>query len=117
MWRLLLYADLAIVDASTLNPNVMYELGVRHGARRSGTLLICEAASVTNLPFNLRDVRVKVYEVSQDRFDNECFREQLLLEMKQPSDSPAAFLYDEPNTIELDALMDMVRRQSKPRAR
>jgi hypothetical protein len=79
--------------------------------------MICEAASVTNLPFNLRDVRVKAYEVSQDRFDNDRFREQLLLEMKQPSDSPAAFLYDEPNTIELDALMDMVRRESKPRAR
>ena len=27
MWRLLLYADLAIVDASTLNPNVMYRIG------------------------------------------------------------------------------------------
>ena len=114
---MLLYADVVIVDVSTLNPNVMYELGVRHGARRSGTLLICEAASVTNRPFNLRDVRVKACEVSQDRVDNDRFRKQLLLEMKQPSDSPAAFLYDEPHTIELDVVMDMVRRQSKPRAR
>ena len=35
--------DLAIVDITTGNPNVMYELGVRHAAKRWGTIILRKA--------------------------------------------------------------------------
>lgn len=44
-------ADLAVVDLSTLNANVFYELGVRHSLVPSGTLLIRRDG--TRLPFNI----------------------------------------------------------------
>jgi O-acetyl-ADP-ribose deacetylase (regulator of RNase III) len=44
-------ADAAIVDISTLNPNVFYELGVRHALRRNVTVLLCRKGTKT--PFNI----------------------------------------------------------------
>ena len=44
-------ADVAIVDISTLNPNVFYELGVRHALRRNVTVLLCREGTKT--PFNI----------------------------------------------------------------
>ena len=40
MLRHILEDRVAIVDTSTLNANVFYELGVRHALRRSATVLI-----------------------------------------------------------------------------
>src|SRR5215831_13772013 len=51
-------ADLAIVDVTNHNPNVFYELGVRHTARRHSTLLIGHGE--TRPPFNLSGIRVIV---------------------------------------------------------
>jgi O-acetyl-ADP-ribose deacetylase (regulator of RNase III) len=44
-------ADVAVVDLSTLNPNVFYELGVRHALRRTVTVLLCRKG--TRTPFNI----------------------------------------------------------------
>jgi O-acetyl-ADP-ribose deacetylase (regulator of RNase III) len=44
-------ADVAVVDVSTLNPNVFYELGVRHALRRNVTVLLCREGTKT--PFNI----------------------------------------------------------------
>ena len=44
-------AEVAIVDTSTLNANVFYELGVRHALRRSVTVLIQKKG--TTWPFNI----------------------------------------------------------------
>ena len=47
-----IYEDpIAIVDTSTLNANVFYELGVRHALRSSATVLIHKAG--TTWPFNI----------------------------------------------------------------
>jgi hypothetical protein len=47
-------ADLVIADLTDLNPNVFYELGVRH-ALRNGTILV--ALEGTKLPFDVGDLR------------------------------------------------------------
>jgi hypothetical protein len=49
-----------VADVSGLNPNVFYELGVRHTARPYGTVLIC--ATQHRVPFDLADLRVTFYD-------------------------------------------------------
>lgn len=60
MLRHILHDDLAIVDITTLNPNVFYELGVRHALRRSGTVLIRKSG--TRNPFNIQGMRTLEYD-------------------------------------------------------
>lgn len=55
----LLRARLALVDLTTLNANVFYELGVRHALRPSGTVLIKRAGSPQ--PFNIEGLRTVEY--------------------------------------------------------
>lgn len=55
-------SDVAIVDITTGNPNVMYELGVRHAARKSGTIIIRQKGS--RLPFNISGMRAMDYDLS-----------------------------------------------------
>jgi len=55
------YDDLAIVDITTLNPNVFYELGVRHALRPSGTILLRRKG--TQSPFNIQGMRTFEYDV------------------------------------------------------
>lgn len=52
-------SDAVVADLTDLNPNVFYELGVRH-ALRAGTILI--ALKGTRPPFDVGDLRVIPYE-------------------------------------------------------
>lgn len=56
-------ADLIIADLTTLNPNVLYELGLSHGL---GIPTILLAQSIEDVPFDLRSYRILTYSV---RFD------------------------------------------------
>jgi nucleoside 2-deoxyribosyltransferase len=57
--RHLYQADVVIADLTDLNPNVFYELGVRH-ALRHGTILM--ALRGTKPPFDVGDLRLIPYE-------------------------------------------------------
>lgn len=52
--------DIAVVDITTLNPNVFYELGVRHALCASVTVLIRKKD--TKLPFNIQGLNVIEYD-------------------------------------------------------
>lgn len=52
--------EVAIVDLTTLNPNVFYELGARHALRKHVTVLIRHKG--TNNPFNISGFRVINYD-------------------------------------------------------
>lgn len=57
-------ADLIVADLTTLNPNVLYELGLAHGLRISTILL---AQSIQEVPFDLRSYRIQVYSYRYDQ--------------------------------------------------
>lgn len=71
----LLRSDVVVVDITTLNPNVLYELGVRHAARRSATIIIRQAED--RLPFNINGMRVITYSWAGGRPGNDNFRAEL----------------------------------------
>jgi hypothetical protein len=52
----------AVFDLTTRNPNVLYELGMRHAFRPRGTFLI--ALNTTTLPFDLQMSRVLHYQLN-----------------------------------------------------
>jgi O-acetyl-ADP-ribose deacetylase (regulator of RNase III) len=58
-------AKVAIVDITFLNPNVFYELGVRHALADSVTVLI--KRSGTKTPFNIQDLSVIEYDPASPR--------------------------------------------------
>ena len=60
MYENILKADFVIADLSTLNPNVLYELGIRHGVRKNTTLIIAEKE--LGYPFDLSHIVIDSYE-------------------------------------------------------
>ena len=55
-------ARVAVVDISSLNANVFYELGIRHTLRQSVTVLIRQKS--TQVPFNIANLNVIEYDES-----------------------------------------------------
>jgi hypothetical protein len=66
MFRALRESRVVLADLSLNNPNVLYEVGIRHTLCAGGTVLMCRAGS--ELPFDLNFARVIFY-----RFDGESF--------------------------------------------
>jgi hypothetical protein len=57
--RLILEADLVLCEMSGKNPNVFYELGLAHATGRPAILV---SNSEKDIPFDLRHVRIIVYD-------------------------------------------------------
>jgi hypothetical protein len=61
MFQMLIAHDLVIADISIDNANVFYELGIRHGLRPKGTILIRFPTSGKDVPFDLKTDRYIAY--------------------------------------------------------
>ncbi len=61
MFERLLLCDFAIADLTTANPNVFYELGIRHAVRPCSTVLIYNGG---RLPFDVAPLRAFPYSLS-----------------------------------------------------
>jgi hypothetical protein len=61
MFERLMLCDYAVADLTTANPNVFYELGVRHGIRPYSTVLTF--AQGTRLPFDVAPLRGLPYRL------------------------------------------------------
>jgi tetratricopeptide (TPR) repeat protein len=71
MFERLLLCDFAVADLTTANPNVFYELGVRHAVRPATTLALFAAQQ--KLPFDVSFLRALQYELSEgNRFGPEA---------------------------------------------
>lgn len=60
MFEQILEADVSVVDITSLNANVFYELGIRHALTSSVTVLIRKQG--THAPFNIQGLRVIDYD-------------------------------------------------------
>jgi tetratricopeptide (TPR) repeat protein len=66
MFEYIEYSRIALTDISGLNANVLYELGVRHRARESGTAIFRqEAAPLPN--FDINHIKAFPYEYSPEK--------------------------------------------------
>lgn len=69
MYERLLLSEIAIVDLTMANPNVLYELGIRHAARpRSTVLMYCRGA---HLPFDVHPLRAIPYTLHVGRLSTD----------------------------------------------
>lgn len=67
MYALLLNADLVIADITTLNPNAIYELGVRHAVRPYATIIMAQESC--KIPFDLNHSRFLTYKDIGEKLD------------------------------------------------
>jgi nucleoside 2-deoxyribosyltransferase len=91
-------ADIALVDVSTLNANVMWELGVRHALKEKHTIVICEEEQMSSIPFDINHFIVHKYTHSEqgipylevDRFRNYLTDtiNKMLAQNPEENDSP-----------------------------
>jgi tetratricopeptide (TPR) repeat protein len=68
MFERLLLAEVAIVDVTLSNPNVFYELGVRHGARPRSTIIVGSAGG--SMPFDIAMIRALPYQLHDGRLED-----------------------------------------------
>ena len=66
MYERLLIAEYVVADMTFSNPNVAYEVGVRHGASSHPTILIGVADFLGELPFDFRPLRVMPYSLGEN---------------------------------------------------
>ncbi len=60
MYKWLFEADIVVADISTMNPNAIYELGVRHALKPSTTIVMSE--NKMKFPFDLNHTLISHYE-------------------------------------------------------
>ena len=64
MFEYLEYSRVVFADITGLNPNVMYELGHRHRARQSGTIIFRQTDC--SIPFDINQIKAFPYEFEPD---------------------------------------------------
>ena len=106
MFKGIFEADVAVVDITSLNPNVFYELGVRHALHKFVTLVI-RKNSDQPIPFNIRGLNIMGYDLGTEE-QLEAARKQIRLLIQTGMDSQNI------DSIVHDALDDEVRVERKP---
>lgn len=117
MFERLVLADYAIADLTTANPNVFYELGVRHAVRPYSTVLV--GADVGRIPFDLAPDRILPYALDgagrpeDPSRDRAVLVEALRAAREAATDSPVFQLIDELPPPPIDRLKtDLFREQA-----
>jgi tetratricopeptide (TPR) repeat protein len=63
MFEYIMYSRMAFADISGFNPNVFYEIGVRHSSQESGTVLFRQLGHA--IPFDITTIKVFEYDHEQ----------------------------------------------------
>lgn len=126
MFERLMLCDYAVADLTTANPNVFYELGIRHGIRPHSTVLLF--AKGMRLPFDVAPLRALPYMTDAQGAPNAVAADRnalatRLLECRNPvEDSPLFQLvsdFPRPDIARLktDTLRDLVEYSQKYKAK
>ncbi len=116
MFERLLLCEYAVSDLTTANPNVFYELGIRHALRPYSTVLIY--AEGGRLPFDVAPQRALPYTVSAGGTPTDVEGTRRLLEQKlheareHTTDSPLFQLIDGLPAPEIDRAKTDIFRDS-----
>jgi tetratricopeptide (TPR) repeat protein len=65
-----MYSRLAFADISGFNPNVFYEIGARHSAHESGTVLFRQTGHA--IPFDITSIKVFEYQHDESTVKKTC---------------------------------------------
>lgn len=125
MYRWIFDADIVVADLTTWNPNVMYELGIRHAVKPFTTILISDEKARSNrVPFDLNHVSINFYKhLGEDIGASEARRfcnvlESLVKEIlgkQNDVDSPLyTFLQDLKPPLRSQVLAKQVVAENKP---
>ncbi|HKY54941.1 MAG TPA: macro domain-containing protein [Anaerolineales bacterium] len=107
MFRGIFDADVSVVDITSLNPNVFYELGVRHALHKYGTLVIRRNSNLP-IPFNISGLSILGYDIDSDD-QLESNRKKIRDHIQKSLDTQGI------DSIIYDALDDLkVERRAKP---
>ena len=107
MFKGIFEADVAVVDITSLNQNVFYELGVRHALHKYVTVVI-QKKTDQPLPFNIRGLGITYYEMTNDD-QIETARKSIQVLIQNGLDSQNT------DSIVHDALDDEVKVERKSR--
>ena len=107
MFRGIFDADISVVDITSLNPNVFYELGVRHALHKYGTLVIRRNSNLP-IPFNINGLNILGYDIdNEDQLESN--RKKIRDHLQKSLDTQGI------DSIIYDALDDLkVERKAKP---
>src|SRR3954451_11612199 len=118
MFERLILADYAVVDLTTANANVFYELGVRHAVRPYSTVLV--GADVRRAPFDVAPTRIRPYRLdgsgrpAEPDADRAALTAALRDARAASTDSPVFQLVDELPRPQIDRLKtDLFRQQAE----
>lgn len=104
-------ADVAVVDITMLNPNVFYELGMRHTVKRNVTIIMQQAG--TQIPFNISGFTIVSYKMDDPVALKEA-AEQIQTMIKnglanvQKSDSP---IYEVLTNLKVDNASRSIKKK------
>lgn len=97
MYEKLVCTDIVLADLSNENPNVFYELGIRHAARPYSNILICNKDIEHRIPFDISPLRIVFYQLvegkllpKEQQYLSEQIKKRLQMLLKETpvTDSP-----------------------------
>lgn len=107
MYERLLLCEFAVADLTTANPNVFYELGIRHALRPYTTLPVF--AGRQPIPFDVNFLSSLKYELGSDNSFGEVeaakLRDSLTFRLKELRES--AYNYDTPDSPVFRLIQDL----------
>ena len=91
-------AHLVIVDITGLNPNVMYELGLRIGMEKPVIVIRDSSESNEDIPYNIKDVRIIFFDLSTEA-NIKKFQDELIEVLESFLEDQSIFIYKQSKLI------------------
>lgn len=91
-------AHLVIVDITGLNPNVMYELGLRIGMEKPVIVIRDLSESNEDIPYNIKDVRIIFFDLSTEA-NIKKFQSELIVVLESFLEDQSIFIYKQSKLI------------------